>query len=708
MSDVIVGLKSRVVNFLHNPYTAWIILAISLSFTFLAWYISSTFSEEVDRSRFDFRVNEIVLAIQDRMNIYEQVLWGGVALMNTQDNITRENWKDYVETLKVNENWPGIQGIGFSVPVNPAEKDLHEQMIRAEGYPDYLIRPEGIRDEYSAIIYLEPFDWRNQRAFGYDMWSNDMRREAMKRAMETGEAATSGIITLVQETKSDVQNGFLTYLPVYKRGAEVNTIEERKEAFLGWVYSPFRANDLMYGILGSEDLNYQFEIYDGNELKTDALLFDSDTICHLSSNIVPIFSSTINVDIQGRPWTIYFETVNVQSGMKLDIPKIIAFGGVVVDLLLFYVIFAIYSIQKRATDIAEIMTAELDNTNRELNIQKNFLSSITEALNKSAIISVTDAKGNIIEVNELFCDISGYTRAELIGQNHRLINSGHHSKEFWKGMYQTVYGGKYWRADVKNLAKDGSIYWVDTMINPIYDINGKLERLMSIRYVITDRKQVVEENEKLVASLKSALTDKNTLIQELHHRIKNNLQLVISLLYLKLRSTKDNKIKDFINETSLRIHSVSKIHEQLLHMESHNKLNSKTYIEDLVQNLMGAYTSNSDDCELKMDVADAELGIDKILIVGLLINEIVSNSIKHAFSNGAKKNIEVNFAKVDTGDCILTVADNGNGMTDELYKKKSNSYGIQLIQVFASPLRANMETNFDQGTKYTIKFKCHA
>ena len=96
------------------------------------------------------------------------------------------------------------------MPVRAEDKAAHIESIRNDGFPEYTINPPGERDEYSAIIYLEPFDWRNKRAFGYDMWSNEMRHNAMARARDTGQAATSGIITLVQETKQDVQRGFLT------------------------------------------------------------------------------------------------------------------------------------------------------------------------------------------------------------------------------------------------------------------------------------------------------------------------------------------------------------------------------------------------------------------------------------------------------------------------------------------------------------------
>ncbi|WP_291722309.1 PAS domain S-box protein [Bernardetia sp.] len=117
------------------------------------------------------------------------------------------------------------------------------------------------------------------------------------------------------------------------------------------------------------------------------------------------------------------------------------------------------------------------------------LKAITEALDRSAIISIADKKGKITKVNKEFCKVSKYSEEELIGKDHNIVNSGYHTKEFWQQMWQDISRGKTWRADVKNKAKDGSHYWVDTVINPMLDNNGKVMSYLSIRYLITDKKE---------------------------------------------------------------------------------------------------------------------------------------------------------------------------------------------------------------------------
>ena len=128
----------------------------------------------------------------------------------------------------------------------------------------------------------------------------------------------------------------------------------------------------------------------------------------------------------------------------------------------------------------------LRETMRRLELQK-------QALDQFAIVTETDAEGRITYVNDQFCKISKYSREELMGKDHRdVVHSGYHSKEFWREMWETISGGKIWRADVKNRAKDGTTFWLDTTIVPLMGSDGKPEKYFALRIVVSDRKQMEE------------------------------------------------------------------------------------------------------------------------------------------------------------------------------------------------------------------------
>ena len=335
------------------------------------WYTSNEFVNENAELRFETRTIEISKAIRARMAEYEQVLWCGIGLFWASREVDRKEFKLYVDTLDLQENWPDIQGLGFSIPLTPEQRMDHILSVRAEGFPTFTIKPAGQREEYSSIIFLEMFDWRNKHAFGFDMWSNEMRRNAMARVRDTGEASTSGIITLVQETSTDVQRGFLTYLPLYRNGMPVDTVDQRREAIVGWVYSPFRMGDLMKGILGDGETNVEYEIFDGIELTKDALLFDSNDIFHAEdAEHADVSLRKTTLSLQGRTWTIvYTAGGNQLTEAERAQPTIVAAAGLVVDLLLFYIITSIALMQRRAESLAKVMTE--DARGAQMNSKRN-------------------------------------------------------------------------------------------------------------------------------------------------------------------------------------------------------------------------------------------------------------------------------------------------------------------------------------------------
>ena len=239
--------------------TCWII-------TYLIWNFVNINAQNELRSYLGFRARDVNERIEQRLANYEQVLRSVRGLFNVSDNVNRAEFHAFFNSLKLEKSYPGIQGVGFSLIIPSKQIKKHTASVCAEGFSNYKIWPEGKRKIYTSIIYLEPFKGLNLRAFGYDMFSEPVRQKAMETSRDSDESKISGKIILVQETGKQVQAGFLIYLPVYRNGASHKTLQERRTNIIGWVYSPFRMDNFMAGLLGERSADLDVEIYDGNKI----------------------------------------------------------------------------------------------------------------------------------------------------------------------------------------------------------------------------------------------------------------------------------------------------------------------------------------------------------------------------------------------------------------------------------------------------------
>ncbi len=368
MNKIGVQDNSQISIYFQSRIIAWLILAVTLALTAAAWVTLNNQVLERAHDRFVFQVDDLENAIVKRMRAYETGLRGGVGLFQASTQVTRNDWRRFVDNFEIEKQFPGIQGIGFSKWIEPSQKQAFEDAVRAEGFDDFEIKPAGPRDAYSSILYLEPFDWRNRRAFGYDMYSNPVRREAMDKARNSGKTVISGKVTLVQETNEDVQAGFLMYIPLYDDSNAPENLAPSLKKLRGWVYSPFRMKDLMTGILDSEKTDLHYQVFDGHRIQPDNLLYDTEGHSLEGTNIAAKhheiakagFSTTRVISLAGRQWTVFVYTYPAYlDAFDNDLPTIVAIGGVIIDFLLFAVILSLSTQRQRAQRRADHMTVEL-------------------------------------------------------------------------------------------------------------------------------------------------------------------------------------------------------------------------------------------------------------------------------------------------------------------------------------------------------------
>ncbi|HEY4785579.1 MAG TPA: CHASE domain-containing protein [Bacteroidales bacterium] len=391
----------------RNIYS-WLLLFIGMIITAVVTISTYNDIEKEAGSEFLFSCNEIRNKITMRLDAQAQALQSGIGLFSANDTVTRQDWKSFIDQSKFLRSLPGILGVGYAMLVQPRDLPRYLQLIRNEGFNDFNIKPQSTRDTITSIVYLEPLVGRNLRAFGYDMFTEPVRHKAMEQSRDLNLPIITGKVTLVQETSRDIQAGTLMYLPVYRKGYPVNTVEERRKAIKGWVYSPYRMNDMMAGILGNwenkNNIKLNLIVYDGDSVASGAELYR-----HISEDnqIVsrPHFIQLVSIDFNTTCWTLkFFQPRASLTSVRYARLWLTLFGSIIIVILLFLLFRSLIRTRNNARQIANQLTSEL----RESETRLRF------AIEGSKLGTWDwDIKTGRVVFNEYWATMLGYTPEEI-------------------------------------------------------------------------------------------------------------------------------------------------------------------------------------------------------------------------------------------------------------------------------------------------------
>jgi PAS domain S-box-containing protein len=389
-------------------------------------------------STFNYRARDLSAGIVRRMAVYEQVLRGARGFLRGSVDVSQREFADYYAIQRLNQRFPGIEALGIAAIIPPQRIKAHVAAMRAAGFPDYDIKPPGPRDLTTSITHIQPFEGRNLRAFGYDMFSEPVRRAAMEAARDTGTAAATGRVTLVQEGSTNIQPGFLMYLPVYRPDLPRASVEERRAAIVGWVYAPFRMSDLMRGLGGEHASDLEVEIYDGRQRIDSALLYRSPGA--RPAGVRAMFTHTDVADAAGRTWTL-----SIRSAPRLEAtldkrPTVaIAVTGVGLGLLLSLVVWLLATERRRALQLAGGMTLELRESRDRIDAERRRIRLILQNAHDAFLAVGPD--GRVTDWNAQACKLFGWKEDEALGREVTELLVAPEERERWRARIQAFAGG---------------------------------------------------------------------------------------------------------------------------------------------------------------------------------------------------------------------------------------------------------------------------
>lgn len=342
------------------------------------------------------------------------------------------------------------------------------------------------------------------------------------------------------------------------------------------------------------------------------------------------------------------------------------------------------------TDISDRKRAE-----KELELQAVIVRSMADGV---CLVRSTD--GVIVYTNPKFDQMFGYAWGELQGQHVSVVNYGDFNQTIADQIMNSIREQGEATYEVYNVKKDGTPFWCQAA-STVFNHPDFGPVLVAVQHDITLAKQAEATRQQTEQQLQATL---EVLLKEIHHRVKNNLQIIYSLLRLQRRTLKDDQAAAILLDSQNRIESIALIHEKLYGAGNLATVDFSEYIPGLLANLLSSYHIHSKQITLETEIDKISLDIDKAIPCGLIINELISNSLKYAFPDQQAGQIQVTFHADQDTNVTLTVKDDGIGMPKEFNLAQADSLGLQLVHDFVDQLKGTIEFTCNAGTEFRIKF----
>ena len=324
---------------------------------------------------------------------------------------------------------------------------------------------------------------------------------------------------------------------------------------------------------------------------------------------------------------------------------------------------------------------------------------------------VTDGRQRdnpIIFANNAFLALTGYQRDEVIGRNCRFLQGPDTDPEGVDAIRQAIARGEDIAVDILNYRKDGSTFWNALYLSPVRGEAGEIVYFFGSQLNISEKKRVELEHDDIrerleaavaarTADLTQALEQKTALLHEVDHRVKNNLQLISSLLLLQNRRVTDPAVKASLRGMLERVSAIATVHRRLFQSDDVERFDVSAFVRDLVGDMMGS--ARRDDITVRLDLERIDVAASKAAPLALVISELFSNALRHGFPPGSGGEIFVGITR-NEGEFRIEIADTGVGVENSA---TSGGFGLTIVQLLCQQLKARSETtSAEPGTRVVV------
>jgi PAS domain S-box-containing protein len=706
--------------FAPSPYPIWRQRRASLSIPLLLGFLGVTalfwrasfWEESRLKADFDRRAQPIARSIEVTLSQHQEVIESIVSFFRASAFVSRGEFREFCQ--KALQKHQGIRALSWNPRIDGDGREQFEASVRQGGMRDFEIKEKGRdgglkraegRPEYLPIMYLEPTRG-NSFALGFDAASDPIRFEAFKRARDTGIPTASSRIELVQDPDGPL--GVLLVAPVPARvplGAETSFFGN----LLGFAVGVFRLQDAITTATHGLDQNgLDILLWDESADEANRLLYSSSKSDALLSRL-----NNRNHSID-RQWTETF----VFGGRiwKLEVAASAAYltahrswqaWMVLVAGLLFVGMLG----------IVMLITTGRASTLRQ---SAERFRALVDA--SAQIVWTAAPDGALTEDSPSWRAFTGQSYAQL--KNRGWFEAFHPDDRERAGtIWQRAIATKApIDAELRIRHETGEWRWTSARAIPLLDNRGALRGWVGMNIDITDRKRAEEEKNELMnqlvslntrlearveertAEISKALAEREVLIREIHHRVKNNLQVVISLINMQIRKVEPGANRDALQECQNRVRAIALIHEKLYRSTDFAHIPFSEYARELATTIFHTIGTSPGTVSLELAIDKVVFAVDKAIPCGLILNELITNALKHAFKDGRPGTIHVELLRLDAERVRLTVRDNGIGLGDEAQIHKSGALGLQLVHTLADQIEAELIISSQSGASFALTF----